>query len=295
VARWAAFLGLTAVVITLFLVLARLSQAAVGDDAPLSQPSSPSSGPAGPEPHADPDLQPARNSLNAEPDVDSATAEQDGDVGTADGTSAAASATRHPSSTGISTGALLANVALTQGLFGALVAAGAWYFEIPPPALGLGGGPWVDGLPALALGLGFGLALWVGNEAAAALADVAGAAYDEELRRMLAPDRFGGWALLFGGVLPIIAVVEEFLFRAAFIGAAAVGLGTSPWALAVVSSGAFALGHGAQGRIGVVVTGALGFALAAGFVLTGSLLVVVVAHYAVNTLEFLAHEAVGFD
>jgi membrane protease YdiL (CAAX protease family) len=238
VAQWAAFLGLTAVVVTLFLALARLSQAAVGDDASLPQPSSP---------------------------------------------------------TGISTGALLANVALTQGLFGALVAAGAWYFEIPPPALGLGGGPWIAGPPALALGLGFGLVLWVGNEGAAALADVAGATYDEELRGMLAPDGVGGWALLFGGVLPIIAVVEEFLFRAAFVGAAAAGLGTSPWALAAVSSGAFALGHGAQGRAGVVVTGALGFALAAGFVLTGSLLMVVTAHYVVNALEFLVHEGAGLD
>jgi membrane protease YdiL (CAAX protease family) len=99
--------------------------------------------------------------------------------------------------------------------------------------------------------------------------------------------------VLLGVILPIIAGVEEFLFRAAAIGVTAAAFDTSPWALAVVSSIAFALGHGAQGRIGVVVTGGLGFALAAVFVVTDSLLVVVVAHYLVNALEFVVHEGVG--
>jgi len=110
---------------------------------------------------------------------------------------------------------------------------------------------------------------------------------------MLAPASAGGWALLLGVTLPIIAVVEEFIFRAAAVGATTSAFSTSPWALAVVSSVAFALGHGAQGRVGVVVTGGLGFALAAAFVLTNSLLVVVIAHYLVNALEFAVHEGVG--
>jgi membrane protease YdiL (CAAX protease family) len=58
---------------------------------------------------------------------------------------------------------------------------------------------------------------------------------------------------------------------------------------------AFALGHGAQGPAGVAATGVLGFVLAAAFVLTGSLLVVVVAHYLVNALEFVVHEAPGTE
>jgi membrane protease YdiL (CAAX protease family) len=90
--------------------------------------------------------------------------------------------------------------------------------------------------------------------------------------------------------LPLIAGFEEFLFRGVLVGALSTGFGLSPWALAVASSAAFALGHGAQGPAGVVVTGTLGFVLAAAFVLTGSLLVVVVAHYLVNALEFLVHE-----
>ena len=187
---------------------------------------------------------------------------------------------------------LLANVALTRGLFGALVAAAAWYFEVPAAALGLAEAR-VGGPAAVGLGVGFGLVLWVGNELASALADASGASYDEGLRTMLAPDSAGGWLLLLGVTLPAIAVVEEFLFRAAAVGAPAAGLGVSPWVLAVVSSVAFALGHGAQGRVGVVVTGALGFVLAAGFVLSGSLVLVVVAHYLVNALEFGVHEGLG--
>jgi predicted Abi (CAAX) family protease len=38
------------------------------------------------------------------------------------------------------------------------------------------------------------------------------------------------------------------------------------------------------------VTGLLGFVLAAGYIVTGSFLVVVVAHYLVNAVEFIAYE-----
>jgi predicted Abi (CAAX) family protease len=45
----------------------------------------------------------------------------------------------------------------------------------------------------------------------------------------------------------------------------------------------------------VLVTGTLGLVLAAGFVLTGSLLAVVVAHYLVNALEFVVHEGLDVE
>lgn len=195
----------------------------------------------------------------------------------------------------LTTGVLLANVALTQGLFGGVLLAGAFFYHIPAAALGVTADPWVGRVPALLVGIVFGVALWGGNEASAAIADAVGAAYDEGLREELAPDTRRGWAVLLGGVLPIIAIVEEFIFRAAVIGVPAAGFGISPWALALLSSGAFALGHGAQGRVGVAVTGGLGFVLAAGYILSGSLLVVVVAHYLVNALEFLVHEWLGLD
>jgi len=193
----------------------------------------------------------------------------------------------------LTTGMLLANVAATQGLVVAIVVVAGWHFEIPADAFGVTGAASSVGPPAAGLGVAFGLALWVGNELATAVADAAGAAYDEAVRGMLAPASAGGWLVLFGAVLPIIAVSEELLFRAALIGVPAAGFGVSPWPLAVVSSAAFALGHGAQGRVGVVVTGALGFVLAAGYVVSGSLLLVIVAHYVINAMEFLVHERLG--
>lgn len=292
--RWAGFLGLTGVVLTLFLGLARLSQGAVRTRSPDPEPSGPDPDESGdtnddsargtadattdPQPGLDPAPGPAAGTGDhgpVEPREDSGPPDPwDDPPGVADGT---------PS---LSTGALLANVAVTQGLFGGILAAGAFYFEIPAAAVGLGG----EDLTLLAAGIGLGVVLWVGNELAAALADAAGAAYDENLREMLTPHSAAGWAVLFGLVLPIVALVEEFIFRAAVIGAPAAGFGTPAWALVPVSAGAFALGHGAQGRVGVAVTGGLGLVLAGAYAVTGSLLVVVVAHYLVNALEFLVHE-----
>ncbi|SEO42662.1 Membrane protease YdiL, CAAX protease family [Halogranum amylolyticum] len=193
----------------------------------------------------------------------------------------------------LSTTSLLVNVALSQGLFGAFLVVGAWYTEIPLDALGLGD----DGvsLLALALGVGLGAGLYAVNEVGAAFGERLGVGSSEELREALAPDSAAGWAVLLLLVLPVIAGFEELLFRAALVGVVAAGFGVSPWLLAVLSSVAFALGHGAQGPGGIFVTGMLGFVLAAAFVLTESLLVVVVAHYLVNALEFVVHEGFGID
>jgi len=192
-----------------------------------------------------------------------------------------------------STPSLLANVAVSQGLFGALLLVGAWYAEIP--AWAFGAGPGTADLPAVAVGIGLGVALYAANEAGAAVGSRFGFELGDgrRLRGALAPDTPVGWALLLVVVLPVIAGFEEVLFRGALVGVVAAGYGVSPWVLAVVASGAFAVGHGAQGRLGVVVTGALGFVLAAAFVVTGSLLTVVVAHYLVNALEFVVHEGLG--
>ena len=314
------FVWLVGFVLTGFLVLARVSQRAVDDAAdgpggvtreprPPAPPQAPASGQAverevddeaTPEPDAA--TAPVAHPLAPEgavgsspedasdPPLDSATersahrADQAADV-----TSRPAVGEGAP----LSPGMLLLNVALTQGVFGALVAGGVWYFGVPPGALGISPASLSTGLPAVLVGVGFGAVLWVGNELASGLASASGADYDEGLRELLAPEGPRAWALLLGATLPVIAVVEELIFRAAVIGATTAAFDTSPWALAAVSAVAFALGHGAQGRVGVVVTGALGLALAAGFVLTNSLLVVVVAHYLVNALEFLVHEGLG--
>jgi membrane protease YdiL (CAAX protease family) len=304
VARWAAFLGLTGVVLSLFLGLARLSQGAVRDPAADSSPSdegpdgpgdtsadSPSgsgTGPVDPEPGPGSEFDPAPDSaVGSEGHVPSGLPE---DTGPSDPREDSDPWDDPPGldsgAPSLSAGALLANVAVTQGLFGGVLAVGAFYFEIPPSALGLGG----EDLALLAAGVGLGVVLWAGNALAAALADAVGAGYDETLREMLSPDSATGWVVLFGVVLPVVALVEEFVFRAAVIGVPAAGFGTPVWALVPVSAGAFALGHGAQGRVGVAVTGGLGLVLAGAYAVTGSLLVVVVAHYLVNALEFAVHE-----
>jgi len=206
-----------------------------------------------------------------------------------------APARNHPREIELTSAMVIANVAVTQGLMAGIILASGWYFGISAEAFGVTAAELSTGLPAVGIGVGFGALLWIGNELVTTVADAVGAAYDEGIRELLAPDSPRGWLVLFGGVLPIIAVSEELLFRAALIGVPAASFAVSPWLLAVVSSLAFAFGHGAQGRVGVVVTGLLGFVLAVGYILTGSLLIVIVAHYVVNALEFLVHEYLGIN
>lgn len=200
--------------------------------------------------------------------------------------------TAHIDGRSVSTGALLANVALTQGLFAALVVGAAIYTEIPAEAFGIEFTREYL-FVGLAIGTAAGLVLYTANEVGAALAKRTGIDHSDELREMLAPETVRGWLVLLLAVLPLIALFEELLFRAALIGVLWTGFGVSPWLLAVVSSIAFALGHGIQGTAGIVVTGLLGFVLAALFIWSGSLLVVVVAHYLINAFEFVVHE--GFE
>ncbi|ELZ92784.1 CPBP family glutamic-type intramembrane protease [Haloferax sulfurifontis] len=186
---------------------------------------------------------------------------------------------------------LLANVALSQAFLGGFLGLGAWYAGVPAAALGFS----VTDLPAkLALGVGLGIALYGANRVGSTVSERFGIAPDEAVRESLTPRTAAGWVFLFAVALPLIAGFEELLFRGALVGAVAAGFDVSPWLMAAVSSAAFGAGHGAQGRLGIVVTGLLGFVLAAAFVLTGSLLVVVVAHYLVNALEFAGHELFGW-
>jgi len=183
---------------------------------------------------------------------------------------------------------LRVGAAASQALVGGLLAGFAWYAGVPPDALGID-----DPRGALLPGIALGIGLYAANEAGAALADRQGVGADESLRELLAPETRGEWALLLLVVLPVVAGVEELLFRGALVGALAAGFPVSPWLLAVLSSVAFGLGHGLQGPGGILVTGALGFVLATAFIITGSLWVVVVAHYLVNALEFVVHEGIG--
>lgn len=187
---------------------------------------------------------------------------------------------------------LYLNVGLSQLLVVLVLLGLAWWTRIPPVDLGVW---WPLESWMLWIGVALGIVLYIANAASVAVFDRLGVAYSEDLRKALAPDSLGGWALLIGVILPLIAISEELLFRAVIIGAVEAGFGISPWLLAVLSAILFALGHGIQGTGGIVVTGTLGLVLAGAFVLTGSLALVVVAHYVVNVLEFVIHEGVGLD
>jgi membrane protease YdiL (CAAX protease family) len=272
--QWKSFAGVTLLVLVMLVALARASQPSLsaaesseGDrpgetDAPTREVGAAANGPT-----------PSDGEVRNDRPTDGETGEE-----TTGNRDAAVRRTLTPE-------LLLVNVAVSQGLFGAVLVAAAWVGSIPPAALGVR----AVTLPALAVGVAVGVALFGANELGQRAADALGIDYAEGMRELLTPDSTRGWAVLLLLVLPIIAGFEELLFRGALVGALAAGFGVSPWLLAAGSTVAFALGHGAQGPGGILVTGLLGGALAAAFVLTESLLVVVVAHYLVNALEFAVH------
>jgi len=280
-ADWTAFGAVVGVVLTLLLVLSWLTQRgmnAVGEPPAL---------PAG-EPGSDP-----------EPNVVSEPKQGAVRVHEYDETREETTA-RHPgleegpaaeTLTGeqtLSGAALLANVAASQGTFTVVLLLAAVATGVPAAALGVTSAALAPDV--LAVGAGLGVALSAANQGAVALFRRLDVGFSEELRSLLAPASLGGWAALLLGVLPLVALFEELLFRAILIGGFATGFGIDPWVLVVVSSMLFAAGHGAQGAGGVVVTGVLGLVLGAAFVVTESLAAVVLAHYLVNALEFVLHE-----
>ena len=285
-AQWATFLGVVGVVVVLLLALTHASTTAFDGRSSTSRPVSRSAG-DGPPPDAQSASEQSSTAERSTTEQPTSEAPPAGSEQSIEPTGVDAPTNHAP--TTLSTPALLANVAVSQGVFAVLVVVMAWYTEIPAWAFGLA----ADSLTLGAVGVGLvvGVGLYLGNEAAAALGRRRGLTVPTDLRESLAPETAAGWALLLVVVLPIIAGFEELLFRGALIGVGAAGLGISPWLLVAGSAVAFALGHGAQGRLGIVVTGLLGVGLGAVFVLTGSLLVVIVAHYVVNAAEFLVHES----
>ncbi|MES3517772.1 MAG: CPBP family intramembrane metalloprotease [Natronomonas sp.] len=265
--RWGVFAGITLSVLLFLLALARLSQPALDGVRPLTRGE--------------------RRRLDRLPDgTDHLEAVA---VDTQPSTPAERTLSAAPS-----TELLFVNVALSQGLFGVVLLAGVWLSGVPSSALGVGAGVMTLRDELLA-GIALGIALSFANTLAGGLAKAFGADPAEGLRGLLTPDSTAGWVVLLVVVLPIVAGFEELLFRAALIGAFEAGFGVSPWLLVVLSSVAFALGHGAQGRLGVIVTGSLGIVLGTAFVVTNSLLVVVVAHYLVNAVEFVVFEGLGVE
>ena len=81
------------------------------------------------------------------------------------------------------------------------------------------------------------------------------------------------------------AVVEEIIYRGYVLWC--LGQFMPIWLAAFVSSVAFGLGHAYQGVGGVLKTGAVGFFFAALYLLTGSLLFPIIAHFVLDALQML--------
>ncbi|MCU4925306.1 CPBP family intramembrane metalloprotease [Halobacteria archaeon AArc-dxtr1] len=309
-AQWATFAGVTIVVLCLLLVLTHLSERAVspGDggatdlsDAAESHPPKPVEWDETQHPPSAPDRSPPASTDSTSPSEYSGQTPDSPSQHTDSPPESSDSSREQPlpqtassSPADLSTAELLANVALSQGLFAVVLIGAAIYADIPAEAFGIEvSSAYV--VSGLLLGTAIGIALYLANEIGAAGATWLGFDHDETLREMLAPESRAGWLVLLIVVLPLIAFFEELLFRAALIGVLSAGFDLSPFVLAVVSSIAFGLGHGIQGSVGVLVTAALGFVLALVFIATGSLLVVVVAHYLINAFEFVVHEGLGLE
>lgn len=193
---------------------------------------------------------------------------------------------RRPSAVlGVSRLGLYANAAASQGFLLVILAGAAVLTSVEPAPLGVAH----PGLAPVGAGVGLGLVLAGVNEGVQRAVDRLGVDYDASLRHLLAPSSAVEWLALLVVVLPVVAVFEEALFRAALVGGVAAALGVSPWLAVVPAAAAFALGHGLQGTGGLLAAGVLGLLLGVGFVLTGSLLAVVLAHYLVNAIEFARH------
>jgi membrane protease YdiL (CAAX protease family) len=92
---------------------------------------------------------------------------------------------------------------------------------------------------------------------------------------------------LFAVVGMTAGICEEWLYRGFFLAVvAALAPGSSATVLVLVAAAGFGLAHAYQGLVGVLTTGLLGGVLAAVYLQTGSLLLPVLLHAAID-LRFL--------
>jgi uncharacterized protein len=130
------------------------------------------------------------------------------------------------------------------------------------------------------------LAMWSVALVAAALAvTLIGQALGSRETALLAHllPRTRGEKLAWVGVSVTAGVCEELVFRSFLIPALHVITG-SLWLAALLSSGVFGFLHGYQGVAGIVRTAVLGLVLAVPFLLTGSIIPSMIAHFAIDVI-----------
>ncbi len=108
--------------------------------------------------------------------------------------------------------------------------------------------------------------------------------YSPAIMKSVVPNNPREWILI---IIPLLLAVtiEEVLFRSMLIGGFSIVV--NPWLMAAASSIIFGIMHSPQGKLGVGLTGVVGFILAATFIITQSLVVVISAHYIINFLQIL--------
>ena len=108
--------------------------------------------------------------------------------------------------------------------------------------------------------------------------------YSPVVMRNIMPRTRAEWVLV-PAALALAVLLEELLFRSLLVGA--LGQSLPVWVLAVMFAAVFGLMHSPQGSLGIIMTGIMGFWLSALFIWSGSLLLPLTAHYAINFLQLL--------
>jgi membrane protease YdiL (CAAX protease family) len=159
----------------------------------------------------------------------------------------------------------------------------AWLSGLPAADFGFG----VDHLGrAISLGLVVGLAtlLVVNLLTAGAIKQFGRRIYSPWLICNILPKRRREWALIALAFIPAIAM-EELLFRSLWIGGFQ-AIVPAPLLIAGTSI-IFGLMHQPQGRLGIVLAGAINVVFSGVFLWNGQLVTTLVAHYTVNLMQLV--------
>lgn len=158
-----------------------------------------------------------------------------------------------------------------------------WLSGLPPAQLGWATRDWPLDL-GLGLAVGVLLPLVINPLLLAAIHRWGPQIYSPALMRALLPRSRRDWLCTPWAVILVI-LSEELLFRSLWVGGMSVFV--SPWILALVGSFLFGLMHNVQGRLGMVITGVVGFILSVLFIWRGSLLPVAIAHYVTDMVQIM--------